>query len=181
MPGPVARWPIAAKPGSPGRSYLAPHQQRAEYNKREQTVNTTTTTTRPLVDSLIRAFNAHDAAAFAEHYTVDAVAVDPAYPEPLRGRAAIRDDMAAFFASFSDIKGTAVNVVVEGDNVVYEAVAEATHTGPVETPAGLIPATNRKVSLRFGIFMTVDGQGLVTSERRYYDLADQLVQLGVMQ
>src|SRR6266705_4236863 len=48
-------------------------------------------------------FNKHDLDALAKLYAEDAVAYDPMYPEPLRGREAIRKDAATFFRGFPDI------------------------------------------------------------------------------
>lgn len=43
------------------------------------------------------AFNQHDADAYASLYAANAVAYDPQYSEPLRGREAIRKDIEDFF------------------------------------------------------------------------------------
>ena len=60
----------------------------------------------------VEAFNRNDAAAFAALYAADAVVRDPQYPQPLRGRAAIEQDVvdvhrvlpdaSSHFARFND-------------------------------------------------------------------------------
>ena len=45
----------------------------------------------------IDAFNRHDRAAYAALIAQDAVAYDPVYPEPLRGKNAIMRDLDASF------------------------------------------------------------------------------------
>src|SRR5207249_2130818 len=49
-------------------------------------------TSRRLADT----FSRHDLEGLANVYAADAVAYDPMYPEPLRGRAAIKKDAATF-------------------------------------------------------------------------------------
>ena len=39
-------------------------------------------------------------------------------------------------------------LLVNGESVAFEGSATATHTGPMEAPAGLIPATNRKLEFK---------------------------------
>jgi steroid delta-isomerase-like uncharacterized protein len=127
----------------------------------------------------IEAFNKHDAAAFAGLYAADAVVHDPYYEEPLRGRDAIREDMAAFFRAFPDLENTVLTTLENGRTVATEIQVFGTHKGPLALPAGEIPATGR--TLRFGgaILATVNGKGEIAEERRYYDVAGQLQQLGV--
>ena len=48
-------------------------------------------------------------------------------------------------------------------------------------PAGEIPATNRPMEVRFAAFLRVTDQGLIAEERRYFDLAGMMQQLGLMQ
>lgn len=126
------------------------------------------------------AFNRHDADAFAALYAEDAVAPDPQYAEPLRGRDAIRKDIEAFFQAFPDVQAKVVSdFLVNGDTVAFEVEITGTHTGPLVTPDGAIPATNRTVRLTGGRFLRVNGQGLVTDCRRYYDMAGIMQQLGL--
>jgi hypothetical protein len=47
------------------------------------------------------------------------------------------------------------------------------------TPEGEIPPTNRPVEFRLGWFATVDGQGQITEDSRYLDVAGLMQQLGV--
>ncbi|TME72681.1 MAG: nuclear transport factor 2 family protein [Chloroflexi bacterium] len=60
-------------------------------------------------------FNKHDLDAYAKLYAEDAVAYDPMYPEPLRGRAAIRKDAATFLRGFPDIRFEIVSTIEKDD------------------------------------------------------------------
>ncbi|HEX2112376.1 MAG TPA: ester cyclase [Gaiellaceae bacterium] len=125
--------------------------------------------------------NRHDAAAFAAIYAPDAVVRDPQYPEPLRGTAAVERDIADFFAAFPDLDASVERPIVDGTTYAFEVTMHATHSGPLRGAEGEIPATNKVVELRIGVFAKLDEQGRIREERRYYDLASLLGQLGVMQ
>ena len=126
-------------------------------------------------------FNRHDAAAFTANYAPEAIVHDPQYPEPLRGSAAIKKDVADFFAAFPDIRGSVVGTVVSGDAYAVEWSMRGTHRGPLLGPSGEIPATNKTVEMNAAAFGRLDKEGRIVKERRYYDLAGLMAQLGVMQ
>lgn len=128
----------------------------------------------------VDAFNRHDANAFAALYAADAVAHDPQYPEPLRGREAIRKDMEDFFLTFPDIQARVVSVLASGDTVAGEMEVSGTHKGPIAGPTGTIPATNRRMEMRVGRFVRVDAQDLITECNRYFDMAGLMQQLGLL-
>ena len=125
------------------------------------------------------AWNQHDIPATAAFYTQDAVAYDPQYPQPLQGKEAIKEDAETFVRAFPDIHMELSSIVAKGDNVGFEGVASGTHKGPLEGPTGSIPATNKRVQMKFAIFCRVNEQGLITEERRYFDIAGMAAQLGI--
>jgi steroid delta-isomerase-like uncharacterized protein len=135
---------------------------------------------RELFDRTIAAFNAHDAAAFASNYSEEAHVFDPQYPEPMTGRVSIENDVAAFFVAFPDVHSKVTNVMVDGATVAGEALVTGTHQGPLVTPDGDIPATGRRATTRFASFGTVGPDGTWVEERRYYDLAGMMAQLGLI-
>ena len=59
-----------------------------------------TDTSRKIIDAI----NSHDIDAIANLYASDAVAYDPMYPQPLRGRDAIRKDYAVYLRGFPDLR-----------------------------------------------------------------------------
>lgn len=129
----------------------------------------------------IDALNRHDVAAFVGCYSPDAAVFDPQYPDLLRGRDAIAKDMSDFLAAFPDLAGRITRAVREGDTWAYEMAMTGTHTGPLPLPTGEVPATNKRIEVGGAIFARVDAQGRITEERRYYDLAGLLGQLGLLQ
>jgi steroid delta-isomerase-like uncharacterized protein len=132
------------------------------------------------IQDQVGALNRHDPDGFAGFYTADAVIEDPQYPEPLKGRAAIRKDIAAFVAAFPDLEFTVKSVLQDGNSVAFDGVGKGTHKGPMVGPEGEIPATNRPMQVRFAALLRVNDEGLITEERRYFDLAGLMQQLGVM-
>lgn len=132
------------------------------------------------INKAIEAFNRHDADAYAALYATEAIAYDPQYPEPLKGREAIRKDIEDFFQAFPDIQAKVVNVVGRGDTIAFEVEMSGTHKGPLVSPTGNIPATNRRMEMRGSRFNRVDAQGQITECNRYYDLAGIMMQLGLM-
>lgn len=134
---------------------------------------------RETIEKMTDAFNRHDAEAFANLHTPDAVAIDPQYAEPLRGRDAIRKDVEDFFVSFPDVTSTLSTVVAEGEIGAVEFLMTGTNDGPIVMPDGNLPATGRKIEMRVGAFVTVDRDGLITESRRYFDLAGLMQQIGV--
>jgi steroid delta-isomerase-like uncharacterized protein len=129
----------------------------------------------------LNALNKHDPAAFVSYYSPNASVFDPAYPEPLRGQEAVRQDFSEFITAFPDLEMKLDRVVEDDGIVAYEIRMSGTHKGPLISPAGHIPATNRKIEVKGGVFSKFDSDGRITEEHRYYDLAGLLGQLGVIQ
>lgn len=128
----------------------------------------------------IKAWNLHSLNAFAAFYAADATVYDPMYPQPLQGRDAIRQDFEEFTTAFPDAEFTPGAIIQSGDTVAFELTAGGTHTGPLAGPGGPIPATNRRVIMPIAAFARIDSEGLVAEERRYFDVASLMQQLGLV-
>jgi steroid delta-isomerase-like uncharacterized protein len=77
-----------------------------------------------------------------------------------------------------DSKATFEREVASGNTVTLEVTWRGTHTGPLKTPEGEIPASGRKVELR--AVQVVDVRdGKAQSIRQYFDMATLLQQIGV--
>jgi steroid delta-isomerase-like uncharacterized protein len=139
----------------------------------------TTKTLNDVVAASAEAFNSHDPSAYAAVFAADAKVVDPFYPEPLSGRDAIRQDLADFQRAFPDAKIAIVTKLVDGERVAAEWEMAGTHTGPLATPDGEIAPTNRRFELRGCDFARANSAGQIVEERRYYDVAGLLGQLGI--
>ena len=83
--------------------------------------------------------------------------------------------VAAEDIAFVDV----ANIVSTEDTVTLELVLRGTHKGPLESPAGSIPATGRPIDVRACIVARVR-DGLITDAREYYDAVTLMLQLGIM-
>jgi len=126
------------------------------------------------------AINRHDADAYAAGYAADATAYDPQYPELLKGREAIRKDIVDFFTAFPDVQAKVLSIVVSDNTLAFEVEMSGTHKGPLLTPTGTIPATNKPMQMRGGRFMRINAEGMIVECNRYYDLLGIMYQLGLM-
>lgn len=138
-------------------------------------------TSNPTIDRQFDAINRHDVESFVACYSSDSSVFDPQYPELLKGREAVRKDMTDFIAAFPDLRAEVRRTIGEGDTYAYEMTMTGTHKGPMVTPTGDIAPTQRRVEFGGSIIARLDGDGRIVEERRYYDLAGLLGQLGLLQ
>ena len=124
------------------------------------------------------AFSAGDPKAFAALYAPGATLEHPMAGR-LEGRDAILSFESPMFGAFSAIEWKAARVVEQGDWIAVEFTIGATNTGPMQTPQGPIPATNRRVTLSASAFFRLDASGSIEQERRYFDAASFFKQLGL--
>jgi len=97
--------------------------------------------------AFIDAFNRADWDAFR-----DSIAPDAVYSETGTGRRVAGADAYVglchgWKAAFPDVVGTIRSSIASGDVVAQEIVWEGTHTGALETPAGVIDATGNRISV----------------------------------
>ncbi|MFF0904326.1 UNVERIFIED_CONTAM: SgcJ/EcaC family oxidoreductase [Kocuria sp. CPCC 205316] len=135
-------------------------------------------TCRRLIKEWNAAYNARDAEKFASCYAQDAVVTDPVSSEPLRGRKAVQQDVAAFLEALPDTSAELQEVLVDGSTVATRVLITGTQTGPMPTPSGPIPPTGRPVKVPMGVFSRFGSDSKIIEEYRYYDLAGMAEQLG---
>lgn len=125
--------------------------------------------------SYFEAMGRRDAAAMADHWREDGV--DDVVPVGvLRGRAEIRDFMAATFASMPDAETTIGRVVAGDRTCAVEWRLEGTFTG---APFMDIEPTGKRVELR-GVSMLEIEDGQIVSDTGYYDGASFARQIGML-
>lgn len=105
---------------------------------------------------------------------------DPFSPEPLHGRDALRANAAVLTTAFPDLEVEYLERLVDRDSFAVEVALTGTHTDPLMTPNGDVPPTGRRMELRGSAFGRLDASGLVAEERRYFDAAVLLRQLGLL-
>ena len=136
-------------------------------------------TSKETVAKYWRAYSAHDQEAILSLLAPEYVLRSPMS----QGRATSKDMIAGglrlFEISFPDLKEEVVSIVAEDDRVVCEVVETATFTGPLDWPTGAIAPTNRSYTLPFAAFFRVNTQGLIVTQRNYWDTADWIRQVGI--
>jgi steroid delta-isomerase-like uncharacterized protein len=114
-----------------------------------------------------------------ELVTEDVEAVLVPFGQTFNGREGFTTFMQGFKGAFPDIRISVTNQVATDDQVVSEFTARGTHTGPLQTPAGAIPATGRTVDFIVCEVMRVKN-GRIVSLHNYQDAASIIRQLGLV-
>ncbi len=78
-----------------------------------------------------------------------------------------------------DVTGEVTSATATGDTVVLEVTWTGTHTGPLQSPGGVIPATGKQQTTRASWLMKFDG-GKLEESRHYFDMLSFMQQLGVL-
>jgi steroid delta-isomerase-like uncharacterized protein len=132
---------------------------------------------RELSDRYTDAINAHDAQAIGALFAEDGVFEEPA--GKFEGREAIVEYWVRFFEAFPDLNGRDEFKAESGDTAINEWSFSGTNSGPMETPEGTIPATGNRVTVR-GCDAITARDGLIVSQRAYYDQLAFMAQLGLV-
>ena len=127
------------------------------------------------------AYNGGDATAWADLVTEDLINISPYAPEPIRGKDALVDVMRGIMNAFPDINLEYNLVLTEGEYLVCERVLTGTFTNPLSSPQGEIPPTGNKFLINMVSIHKITPEGLISETRDYYDTADFMKQLGLVQ
>jgi ketosteroid isomerase-like protein len=134
--------------------------------------------TQELAERFNEAFNRRDLEALDGLTHPDSEFRAPGH-QVFRGKAGGRQFNSGWFDAFPDSHTTVSKFHVAGDVSVLEGVFEGTHTGILRTPMGDIPPTGKKLRGEYCNITRWDG-GLARDGAIYYDVADLMIQLGLM-
>ncbi|MGB6867802.1 MAG: ester cyclase [Candidatus Aminicenantaceae bacterium] len=134
-----------------------------------------------LAEKYQEAFDNQDMAALAQLYAEDATLIYSGEPEPIQGREAIERSLAAMFRAMPDFSVEFTLILISGNYIVFEAVSQGTFTGPLASPEGDIPPTGKSVKNKVAFIAKVNADGLIEEDRTYYDSADFMRQLGLIE
>jgi steroid delta-isomerase-like uncharacterized protein len=109
----------------------------------------------------------------------DAVWTNVPTSETFRGPKGFRTNLEQWDRAFPEGKIEELRVWGGEGFAVAEFTGRGTNTGPLASPAGELPATNRSVEVRFCDVLEISG-GKVTGGRSYWDMATMMTQLGMM-
>jgi steroid delta-isomerase-like uncharacterized protein len=101
------------------------------------------------------------------------------FGQTFRGHPGFREFLTSFKTAVPDMKLEVTNQVATDDQVVSEFVVRGTHTGPLQTPAGAVPATGKSIEYPVCEVWGIK-QGKLASIRNYFDSATLLRQLGLI-
>ena len=114
----------------------------------------------------------------------DILAADAVYDEKgthrrIQGAGEIIEAWQGWAKAFPDSKATFVREFASGDTAVLELVWKGVHTGPLQTPTGTIPPSNKPIEMPACQVVQVEG-GKVKSASHYFDMLTLLTQIGAM-
>lgn len=87
-----------------------------------------------------------DVEGFIELFAEDGYLYDVSAAKRYHGRE-VGDLVKSVAASFPDMHRKLLTFYTDGDVVVVELSLNGTHTGPLETPNGIVPATGKKIEV----------------------------------
>lgn len=134
-----------------------------------------TATFPPLVESLVAAWNSHDAERILALFTDDLVYEDVTFGAVCHGREETRQFFNDAFGSFPDVRFELTAVVMDKEVGAFEWTMSGTHAG--DMPG--LPATGKSFRVRGASFFERAGEKL-RRNRDYWDFATMLRQLGVL-
>jgi steroid delta-isomerase-like uncharacterized protein len=79
--------------------------------------------------------------------------------------------------AFPDAVGTVTSAVASGNKAALEVTWKGTHTGPLETAEGTLPASGKRQETPAAFFFTFEGDKIKES-RHYFDSMTLLKQIG---
>jgi steroid delta-isomerase-like uncharacterized protein len=79
--------------------------------------------------------------------------------------------------AFPDAAGTVTSAFASGNTAALEVIWKGTHTGPLTTAEGMIPASGKRQETPAAIFFTFEGDK-VKESRHYFDSLTLLKQIG---
>jgi steroid delta-isomerase-like uncharacterized protein len=111
------------------------------------------------------------------------LASDSSYDElgtqrKIEGPEKIVELFKAWKAAFPDGAGTVTSVVSGANTVALEVTWKGTHTGPLESADGTIPASGKRQETPAALFFTFEGDKIKES-RHYFDSLTLFKQIGV--
>jgi steroid delta-isomerase-like uncharacterized protein len=112
-------------------------------------------------------------AVFAENGIYD----EKATSRRMQGVGKILEVWQGWAKAIPDSKATFVGEYASSDTAVIEVVWKGAHTGPLQTPTGTIPPSNKRIEVPACQVIKVEG-GKVKSFTHYFDMVTLLTQIG---
>ena len=128
---------------------------------------------------LVAAFNDSDWDTVRASLTSDSVYDEVGTSRRLEGVDTIIEALHGWKEAMPDVKGTVTSSLTAGNTAVLEVSWTGTHTGPMATPSGTIPASGKQQTTRASWVLEVAG-GKVKQSRQYFDMLSFMHQIGAL-
>jgi len=102
-----------------------------------------------------------------------------AFGTTFKGHAGVREWLSNWSTALPDARVEIVSIIASENGVATEFIGRGTHKGPLMGPQGAIPATGKKIEVRFCETFQVKN-GKFADHRIYFDGATMLRQLGLI-
>jgi steroid delta-isomerase-like uncharacterized protein len=132
-----------------------------------------------IAKAAVSAYNEKDWNKTRDLLAADAVYDEKASNRRLEGAGQIIEAFQGWANAFPDSKATFIREFASGDTAVLEFVWKGVHTGPLQTPTGVIPASNKPIEMPACEVFRVEGEK-ITSSSHYFDMLTLLKQIGAM-
>jgi steroid delta-isomerase-like uncharacterized protein len=100
-----------------------------------------------------------DVAGWIAAFTQDGTFTDESIPHTYRGPDELGKTVEVYAKAFPDMHRELHSFYVVGDIVVVQLHLQGTHTGPLESPAGTVPPTGKRMDAPCcDVFELVDGK-----------------------
>ena len=133
----------------------------------------------PAARGAVDAFNASDWEGYKATMTSDCVYDEVGTSRILRGVDEIIRCFQEWKQAMPDVRGTVTHAWATGNTVVLEITWKGTHTGPLQGPSGIVPATGKQQTTRAGWVLNFNGRKIKES-RHYFDMFSFMQQLGIL-
>jgi steroid delta-isomerase-like uncharacterized protein len=132
-----------------------------------------------IAKAAVTAYNEKDWNKTRDLLAADAVYDEKASNRRLEGAGQIIEAFQGWANAFPDSKATFIREFASGDTAVLELVWKGVHTGPLQTPTGVIPASNKPIEMPACEVFRVEGEKIKSSSH-YFDMLTLLKQIGAM-
>jgi steroid delta-isomerase-like uncharacterized protein len=131
-----------------------------------------------IAKATVTAYNKKNWNEMRDLLAADAVYDEKATNRRLEGSGQIIEALQGWAQAFPDSKGTFIREFASNDTAILELVWKGVHTGPLQTPTGAIPASNKSIEVPACEVFRVES-GTVRSATHYFDMLTLLSQIGV--
>jgi steroid delta-isomerase-like uncharacterized protein len=125
----------------------------------------------------VTAYNEKDWNKTRDMLSADAMYDEKATHRRLEGAGQIIEVFQGWANAFPDSKATFIREFASDNTAVLELVWKGVHSGPLQTPTGTIPASNKPIEVPACEVFRIEGEK-IKSVTHYFDLLTLLKQIG---